>query len=118
MNSAYGKTMINKSDTKTYFIFNTSEGKEKNQNINSYICNNFNTIKGFVKNNDSQTQVIRNEIDVSFNLAHVGVLILSYSKRIMNEVMGLASDNKIDIYYVVYINSTKNVIFVTCFYKC
>jgi hypothetical protein len=99
MNSAYGKTMINKSDTKTYFIFNTSEGKEKNQNINSYICNNFNTIKGFVKNNDSQTQVIRNEIDVSFNLAHVGVLILSYSKRIMNEVMGLASDNKIDIYY-------------------
>ena len=99
MNSAYGKTIINKSDTKTYFIYNTAKDKEKNQNINSYICNNFNTIKGFVKNNDNQTQVIRNEIDVSYNLAHVGVLTLSYSKRIMNEVMSLASDNKIDIYY-------------------
>jgi len=99
MNSSYGKTIINKSDTKTYFIYNTVEGKENNQNIDSYVCNNFNTIKGYVQINDNQTQVTRNEIDVSYNLAHVGVLILSYSKRIMNEVMGLASDNKIDIYY-------------------
>ena len=48
---------------------------------------------------DAEETFVQNAIDDSYNLAHVGVLILSYSKRIMNEVMGLASDNKIDIYY-------------------
>ncbi|MEI7510488.1 MAG: hypothetical protein WCJ62_13615, partial [Flavobacterium sp.] len=79
--------------------YNTAQGKEENGQSKSYVCNNFNTIKEFVKINKSQTQVLQNAIDDSYNLAHVGVLILSYSKRIMNEVMGLASDNKIDIYY-------------------
>jgi hypothetical protein len=99
MNSSYGKTILKKSNTKTSFIYNTAQGKEENGQIKSYVCNNFNTIKEFVKINKSQTQVLQNAIDDSYNLAHVGVLILSYSKRIMNEVMGLASDNKIDIYY-------------------
>jgi len=99
MNSSYGKTILKKSNTKTSFIYNTAQGKEENGQIKNYICNNFNTIKEFMKINKSQTQVLQNAIDDSYNLAHVGVLILSYSKRIMNEVMGLASDNKIDIYY-------------------
>ena len=99
MNSSYGKTILKKSNTKTSFIYNTAQGKEENGQIKSYVCNNFNTIKEFVKINNSQTQVLQNAIDDSYNLAHVGVLILSYSKRIMNEVMGIASDNKIDIYY-------------------
>ena len=34
-----------------------------------------------------------------FNIAHVGVSILSMSKRIMNEVMCLAEDNGINLYY-------------------
>jgi hypothetical protein len=99
LNSAYGKCIITKSDVKRSFIYNTVEGKEENENINNYICNNFNTIKEFSKINNKQTQILSSIIDVSDNLGHIGVMILSYSKRIMNEVMGLASDNKIDIYY-------------------
>jgi hypothetical protein len=34
-----------------------------------------------------------------FNIAHVGVAILSMSKRIMNEVMCLAEDQDLPIYY-------------------
>ena len=105
MNSSYGKTILKKTDTKTTFIDNTSYNKEtktygdENKKIESYIYNNFNTIKQYTKINDTQTEVLQNTIDLSFNLAHVGVLILSYSKRIMNEVMALASDNNIDVFY-------------------
>ncbi len=38
-------------------------------------------------------------IDEHFNIPHVGCSILSMSKRIMNEVICLAEDNKLDIYY-------------------
>jgi len=34
-----------------------------------------------------------------YNIAQVGVCILSMSKRIMNEVMCLAEDEGVDIYY-------------------
>jgi hypothetical protein len=95
MNSSYGKTIIKKSNVETAYVKNG----ENNINVNSYIYNNFNTIKEFNKINDSQTEIKKLKLDDSFNLAHVGCLILSYSKRIMNEVMSLASDNKIDIYY-------------------
>lgn len=99
MNSSYGKTILKKTNDKTSFIYNTARNKEKNKQRDNYICNNFNTIKSYIEINDTQTQIIQNCIDTSFNLAHVGVLILSYSKRIMNEVMSVASDNNIDIYY-------------------
>lgn len=95
MNSSYGKTIIRKSNIETAYIKNG----ENNVNVNSYIYNNFNTIKEFNKINESQTEIKKLKLDDSFNLGHVGCMILSYSKRIMNEVMSLASDNKIDIYY-------------------
>ena len=38
-------------------------------------------------------------IDTDYNIAHIGIMILSMSKRIMNEVMCLAEDNRIEIYY-------------------
>jgi hypothetical protein len=38
-------------------------------------------------------------IDKHFNLVHLGTNILSMSKRIMNEVICLAEDNRIKIYY-------------------
>ena len=99
MNSSYGKTILKKSNDKSSFIYNTKKGDVENANIESYICNNFNTIKSYRKINEIQTEVQQEAIDTSFNLSHIGVLILSYSKRIMNEVMSVASDNNIDIYY-------------------
>ena len=38
-------------------------------------------------------------INEHFNNAHCGVEVLAMSKRIMNEVMCLAEDNHLDIYY-------------------
>ena len=99
MNSVYGKTIIKKNNEKIKFIDNTTKGGVVDDNINSYIYNNFNTKKEYVRINDRQTQVKDFDMDMSFNLAHVGVLILSYSKRIINEVMAVASDNNIPIYY-------------------
>lgn len=99
MNSSYGKTILKKTNEKTTFIYNTGKNKIKNKKRDNYICNNFNTIKSYLEINDTQTQITENCIDTSSNLAFVGVLILSYSKRIMNEVMSVASDNSIDIYY-------------------
>jgi hypothetical protein len=99
MNSSYGKTILKKTNEKTTFVYNTGKNKIKNKKRDNYICNNFNTIKSYLEINDTQTQITENCIDTSFNLAFVGVLILSYSKRIMNEVMSVASDNSIDIYY-------------------
>lgn len=105
MNSSYGKTILKKTNEETLYIDNNTYDKENkkmndgNDNINNYIYNHFNTIKEYKKVNDNQTEVTKLKLDNSFNMAHVGVLILSYSKRIMNEVMGLASDNNINIYY-------------------
>ena len=38
-------------------------------------------------------------INEHFNNCHCGVEVLAMSKRIMNEVMCLAEDNRLDIYY-------------------
>jgi len=37
--------------------------------------------------------------DDSYNRGHIGALVLSYSKRIMNEVFDIANDNGYPIYY-------------------
>ena len=91
MNSAYGKTIMKKSMNKEVIINN--DKKE------SYIYNNFNCIKEIIELNDFQTIVKIDTIDDSYNLSIVGVMILSMSKRIMNEVMGIANDNNIKVYY-------------------
>ena len=58
-------------------------------------------IKYYVKLNDSDQYLIRKMkgINEHFSLPHVGIPILSMSKRIMNEVICLAEDNNINIYY-------------------
>ena len=92
LNSVYGKTIIKKSDSHKLI-------KENGENLSDYIYNNYNTIKTITYLNKGQSIVEQNGVDDSSNFAHVGCLILSYSKRIMNEVMGLANDNNINIYY-------------------
>ena len=39
------------------------------------------------------------EVSDQYAMTYIGVLVLSISKRIMNEVMCLAEDLNIDIYY-------------------
>jgi hypothetical protein len=95
LNSAYGKTIIKKSNIEKIIIANG----ENNKKLYAYINNNFNTIKEIKKLNEWQSEIIREKFDDSFNLAIIGVMTLSMSKRIMNEVMDVANDNDIKIYY-------------------
>ena len=92
MNSSYGKTI--QKDVKEEYKFVSPEKAE------SYLRNNYGRIKEIIELNPS-TSWIKLE-GSSKPLAvpcHIGALILGMSKRIMNEVICLAEDNNIDIYY-------------------
>ena len=91
LNSSYGKTILKKSDTKSII--------KSNDYVDDYLYNNFNTIKEIVKLNDYKSEVINFTADTSYNRCHIGVAILSMSKRIMNEVFDIANDHDIKIYY-------------------
>ena len=97
LNSAYGKMIQKEHDEKTKII----SGK---RNIETYISRNYNEIKT-ISYYDTREKREKARISVSsgrkahFNLPHLGGMILSMSKRIMNEVICLAEDNKIQVYY-------------------
>ncbi len=93
LNSAYGKTILSKTKTKKKIL------KYDQRKIDNYICNNFSTIKSYRPVNKFCWEVEEIGVDESYNRGHCGCLILSMSKRIMNEVFDIANDNDIVIYY-------------------
>jgi hypothetical protein len=106
MNSAYGKTIMKESTQRIVYQHNT----EDNPNVlNNYESKNFNFIKGYdeytIKSLNNKPFVCRkyylyeNKFE-HVNYAHIGGLILSMSKRIMNEINYIAHENEIPIYYV------------------
>lgn len=95
MNSGYGKSIMKPVETESRF-FDTYENED---DFNVYLSRNYNWITSFVKfGNKIKVNTVKVLMD-HFNICQVGVSILSMSKRIMNEVMCLAEDNDIDIYY-------------------
>jgi len=94
MNAVYGKTLM-KPITKETVILDSEKMKNK------YVNFNFSMIDSFYKIHDSDKYLIKKlkAIDDHFNICHVGIEILSMSKRIMNEVMNLAEENDIEIFY-------------------
>ena len=95
MNSGYGKSIMKPVETESRF-FDTYESEH---DFEVYLSRNYNWITSFVKfGNKIKVNTVKVLID-HFNIAQVGVCILSNSKRIMNEVMCLAEDNNIDLYY-------------------
>jgi len=95
MNSGYGKSIMKPVETESRF-FDTYDNEDE---FNVYLSRNYNWITSFVKfGNKIKVNTVKTLID-HFNIAQVGVCILSNSKRIMNEVMCLAEDNNIDLYY-------------------
>jgi hypothetical protein len=110
LNSSYGKTIMKKSNTEVKVIKNQSKkGNKKNdytpihidveEVFETYVYNNFNTIKSFRKVNEFNYEVERLKVDDSYNRGHIGCAILSMSKRIMNEVFDIANENGFPIYY-------------------
>ena len=102
MNSCYGKTLLKPSRYKYSII--------SKENWSRYLQKNFNSIQTAIKmRNDKQEAIADKDYSLMvksynnpfnhWNRAHCGVAILSISKRIMNEVMDLASSNRINIYY-------------------
>jgi len=91
LNSIYGKSIM-KQSKENIIVINDTKKEE-------YLFKYFHTIKCLERLNATQWKVYLTSIDKSTNYSHVGCSILSYSKRIMNEVFDIANDNKIPIYY-------------------
>jgi hypothetical protein len=92
MNSSYGKTFMKPIDCDLEYI--------KKDDMDKYFDRHFNQIKVMTPLCDGRTIKVEKfkTIDTHFNNVPCGVEILSQSKRIMNEVMTLAEDNKLPIY--------------------
>ena len=92
MNSGYGKSIMKPVETETRFF-------DDDEKFQVYLSRNYNWINCFVKFGTKIKVSTFKTLIEHYNIAQVGVCILSMSKRIMNEVMCLAEDNKCDIYY-------------------
>lgn len=93
MNSGYGKSIQKPIKTDTKFI---PENK-----LNHYVFEHYHNIDSIKKVTESDIWMIteNKQLEKQFNNCIFGVSVLSMSKRIMNEVMCLAEDLKIPIYY-------------------
>ena len=92
MNSSYGKTI--QKDVKEEYKFMTPEKAD------IYIQNNYGRIKEVIELNPSTSWIKLEGSSKPLTVpCHIGALILGMSKRIMNEVMCLAEDNNIPLYY-------------------
>ena len=92
MNSSYGKSILKPIEDSICFRY----GKEKAE---ATIMADYEMIKEITNVNDLYIIKKHKSIIDHFNNAPVGVEILSMSKRIMNEVICTAEDNKLKIYY-------------------
>jgi hypothetical protein len=93
MNAFYGKTIQNPIIHKNTFVY----GEEKHKK--TFIFNS-NELISSVKIREGMYMLKQSKpINKHFSLPHIGVEILSMSKRLMNEVICLAEDKNIKIYY-------------------
>lgn len=93
MNTSYGKNLLKPIATTTNIIY----GKE---NFDKEITFNYNFIKNITKIKGTNAYSVKKIVPIEkhFNNVHIGVEILDFSKRIMNEVMCLADDLGFKIY--------------------
>lgn len=103
MNSSYGRCLMKPHETKT--VSKSVAQKEK------YVSKWYDYIKEVSLDEGGRNYTIKqfDSINDHFNDVAQGVCILSMSKRIMNEVMCLAEDKGLDMYYTdtdsIHINS-------------
>lgn len=95
MNSGYGKSIMKPVETESRF-FDTYNGEDE---FLTYLDRNYNWITSYVRFGSKVKVNLVKTLVEHFNIAQVGVTILSQSKRIMNEVMCLAEDIGVDLYY-------------------
>jgi hypothetical protein len=93
MNSSYGKSYMKPIDSDIQYV--------KTDDFVKFVNRQFNYIKQatLLANGKKYKIVMMKPVNKHYNNAHIGVEILSITKRIMNEVMCLAEDLKLNIYY-------------------
>lgn len=92
MNASYGKLIQKPISTEKEFV--------SSKNTNSYITKNYRRIaKWKIIDDDLNVFTKKKSIIEHFNAPQLAAQVLSMSKRIMNEVMCLAEDNDIKIFY-------------------
>ena len=94
MNSGYGKSIMKEVDSEIKYFNSKAE-------LDVYVSRNYNWVSTWEQLDNSNTYKVKivKAVNTHFNIAQVGVSILSWSKRIMNEVICLADDINIPIYY-------------------
>lgn len=94
MNSSYGKSILKPIDSEVRYFDDEEE-------FYDYLYKNYYSIKiGIQLSNVNKFRVKEvKPFNLHYNIPQVGASVLSWSKRIMNEVMCSAEDNKIDIFY-------------------
>lgn len=93
MNAGYGKSIMKPIDEEVKFIESSEIGNFVKQRLAWLVSYQL------MANGTAYKVKLRKRINEHANIAQVGVIILSMSKRIMNEVMCLAEDHGVNIYY-------------------
>lgn len=92
MNSGYGKSIMKPVEVETRFF----DDEEK---FKVFFSRHYNWVTQYTKfGRKIKVQMVKT-LNEHYNIAQVGTMILSMSKRIMNEVMCLAEDNGLEVYY-------------------
>ena len=93
MNSSYGKSIMKAIETETIHFDNK-------EIFGVYFSRNYNSCTTITKYGDGKYKVkVVKPLTDHKNICQVGTMILAWSKRIMNEVMCLAEDEDLDIFY-------------------
>lgn len=91
MNSSYGKHL--QKVVSTEVVYKLKKDFEKYCNLHYNAIISFNFVNDYVR-------IVRHKkISSMFSSPHMGCQILSYSKLIMNNVINLADDHSIDVFY-------------------
>ena len=94
MNSAYGRSIMKAHKVEATIV-------DSEEDMRKFVALNFNMIKEFYKIAGCDKWKIKSYQPISEHFTYnvAGTEVLSMSKRIMNEVMAVADNNNIDIYY-------------------
>lgn len=92
MNSGYGKSIMKPVETESRIFDDENKFKV-------FLSRHYNWISSFVRFGKKIKVNLIKTLNEHFNICQVGTMILSMSKRIMNEVMCLAEDNGLEVYY-------------------
>ena len=93
LNSIYGKSILKATECESKCI--------PKENLYKYIWKNYNFIKEVIEEPSINNVYVKRikAINEHFNLPQFGASVLSWSKHLMNQVIGTAEQNGINIYY-------------------